>query len=284
MYNIIDCKVLKEKRVNKLKEQIKDITIRSSLAVIQVAGDAASDTYTKNKIKLANEVGLQAKHYVLENNIQLEELKTEIKHICSNFSAVILQLPLPEHLQQHEQELLDLIPPEKDVDCLSTHSIGLLHSGRPLHKPCTAQAAIDVLDEYNYNLEGKKALIVGRQNILGYPLFRMMTDRNATCTLAHSHTKGLDKMLSGGNYDVVVAAIGKAKFLNYINTDFIIDVGINRDCTGKLCGDVNLNTCRYTYATTVGGGIGGIGQLTVLNLIENSIRSSNDGDDNNDNR
>ena len=271
--SIIDCKKIKEKRLEILKQQFKGGNL-GSLAIIQVAGDAASDTYTRNKIKLANEVGLLAKHYVLEHDVPLEVLKNQIKRMCRGFESVILQLPLPEHLKQYEQELLDMIPPEKDVDCLSTLSIGLLHSGKPLHKPCTAQAVLDILDEYDYKLDGKNVLIIGRQNLLGYPLFRMMTDRNATCTLAHSHTKDLDKMLSGGNYDVVVAAIGKAKFLNYINTDFIIDVGINRDCTGKLCGDVNLNTCRYTYATTVGGGIGGIGQLTVLNLIENSIRSN----------
>lgn len=271
---IIDCKELKNKQIPGIKQYVKNSGSRS-LAIVQVLGDAASDTYTKNKVKLGTELGLKVEHFTFKKDIEVYNLQYELENICKFYDGVILQLPLPKHLQKYEQQLLDTIPFDKDVDCLSTHSIGLLHSGRAKYFPCTAKAVLDVLDEYQYDLDGKDVLIIGRQQLLGYPLFRMMTDRNATCTLAHSHTKGLQGLLSQGRYDVVVSAIGKPKFLENISTDFIIDVGINRDENGKLCGDINLDSCDFEYATTVGGGIGGLGQLTVLNLCKGVIYNGN---------
>lgn len=270
---IIDCKEIKNKQMQSLKLKVEDMPHTPYLAIVQVGDDNASDTYVNNKIKLSRELGIKCVHYKLNKNSTIEDVKFTLQPILHRHDGVILQLPLPSHLKQYEQELLDLIPVEKDVDCLSTHSIGLLHSGNASYYPCTAQAVLDVLDEYNYNLEGKRVLIIGRQQLLGYPLFRMMTDRDATVTLAHSKTIHLEDMLSDDGYDIVISAIGKPKYFNDINADFIIDVGINRDANGKLCGDIDLSDCSSMYATTVGNGYGGIGQLTVLNLMKNTIKA-----------
>lgn len=269
---IINCKDIKNKKIPIVKDMVGKLGYTPRLAIIQVGKDVASSTYVTNKLNLAKELGIDATHIHMHETSPLNEVKKTINHTIHNVDGCILQLPLPQHLKQYEQELLDIIPSEIDVDCLSTTSIGLLHSGRAKFYPCTAQACIDILDEYEYDLDGMNVLIIGRQQLLGYPLFRMMTDRNATVTLAHSHTQDLDSMLESGEYDIVVSAIGIPHHLKNINTDFILDVGINRDEEGKLCGDIDLSTCNFNYATTVGGGIGGLGQLTVLNLMNNTTK------------
>ena len=247
----------------------------SDLAIIQVLGDSASDVYTRNKVQLGEEIGIKVHHYKVEENISLEGLREVIDNVVEKHHAIILQLPLPKHLEPYEQELLDRIHYKKDVDCLSTHSIGLLHSGKAIYTPCTAQGVLDILDYYIEDLTGKNVLIVGRQNLLGYPLYRLLTDRDCTCSLAHSKTVKLQEWFESGQFDIIVTAVGKPKFFKGIKAEFIIDVGVNRDSDGKLCGDVDIDTCDFEYASTLGKGLGGVGQLTVKNLIKNSIIASN---------
>lgn len=273
MREVLNCKVIRDSQIEKIRHHVLAMKYQPVLSIIQVAGDKSSDVYTRNKVKLGEEIGIKVKHIVLPEDTSKDEVINTIVNHSAISNGCILQLPLPKHLQPYTQTLLDLIEPCKDVDGLSTYSIGLLHSGNPHHLPCTAQACLDVLDYLNYDLTGKNILIVGRQTLLGLPLQRMMLNRNATVTMAHSKTSDLDQMLSSSCYDVVVLATGNAKRFGEINTDIILDCGINHDENGKLCGDANLDTSHFEYATSVGGGISGLGVLTVLNLMKNTIKS-----------
>ncbi|MGL6174880.1 MAG: tetrahydrofolate dehydrogenase/cyclohydrolase catalytic domain-containing protein [Cellulosilyticaceae bacterium] len=273
MGQIIDCKLIKEKYVDKLIKKVKPLKDRPRLAVVKVLGDAASDTYVRNKIALCEKVGIECRLYEEPGNITYKELMETIINASQWADGCILQLPLPKHLKGHEQRLIDLIPHEKDVDCLTTMNIGLLHSGNALYYPPTAQACIDIMDEVGYKLEGGAAMVIGRSNLLGVPLSRMLTDRNVTVMLAHSKTSDYYIDMMDGEFDIVVSAVGIPKQWKDIGAKFVLDVGINRDEDGKLCGDIDLARCQYEYATSVGGGIGGIGQLTCVNLIKNTLRA-----------
>lgn len=272
MGRIIDCKLIKEKYVTELIEKVKTLGDKPKLAIVKVLGDAASDTYVRNKISLCEKVGIECRLYEETEDVEYEVLAATIKIASKWADGCILQLPLPKHLKGQEQRLIDLIPHKKDVDCLTTTNIGLLHSGNALYYPPTAKACIDVMDEVGYELEGKSAMVIGRSNLLGIPLSRMFTDRNATVMLAHSKTSDYYIDMMDGELDIVVSAVGIPKKWKYIDTNFIIDVGINRDEHGRLCGDIDLGTCDYKYATTVGS-VGGVGQLTCVNLIKNTLRA-----------
>lgn len=274
---IIDCKEIRARLTDGLIETVNKMKYSPLLTIIQVGNHPASNTYVSNKIKYSEQVGIKSRLILLPEDITKEDLIIAICNHAAESNGLMVQLPLPKHLQPHEQEILDSIPYNVDVDGLSTMSLGKLMQGKHLFTPCTVQGVLDVLNEYNFDLEGKKCLVIGRSLIVGKPLSLELTRHNATVTLAHSKTDGLEEMLSSGEYDLVVSAIGSAKKWKYINASFIIDVGINRTEDGKLCGDINLDECIFDYATTVGRYkdtlYGGVGQLTVYNLILNTIKS-----------
>ena len=260
-----------------IAQEIKDairVTIPKyqtpKLVIIQVEGDKASDSYVRNKVKLGKELGIEVEHINLKNDISQTKLETVIKHYNAdhNTNGIIVQLPLPKHLD--ERKTLDTIDVEKDVDGLSTGQIGRLttKSGKSMC-PCTALGVLNMLI-HTTELEGKDVVIVNRSNLIGKPLQTILTDENATVTMCHSKTKNLKEKIQ--NADIVITGIGKAKFFDksyFKDGQIIIDCSMNV-YEGKLCGDVKVEDLKE-LDVLVASGTGHTGVMTVLSLMYNTL-------------
>ena len=240
------------------------------LVILQVEGDKASDSYVKNKIKLGKELGIEVEHTLLKSDISQKKLEMIIEHYNADrdTSGIIVQLPLPNHLD--ERKALDTIDVEKDVDGLDTKQIGRLttQNGRIMH-PCTALGVINMLINIT-ELEGKDVVIVNRSNLIGKPLQIMLTNEDATVTMCHSRTKNLKEKIQ--NADIVIIGIGKAKFFDksyFKDGQIIIDCSMNV-CEGKLCGDVKIEDLEE-LDVLVASGTGHTGVMTVLSLMYNTL-------------
>ena len=240
------------------------------LVIIQVEGDKASDSYVKNKVKLGKELGIEVEHVTLKNNVSQAKLEMIISHYNadSDTNGIIVQLPLPNHLD--ERKALDTIDVEKDVDGLSTAQIGRLttQNGRVMH-PCTALGVINVLLNIT-ELEGKDVVIVNRSNLIGKPLQTMLTNEDATVTMCHSKTKNLKEKIQ--NADIVITGIGRAKHFDksyFRDGQIIIDCSMNM-YEGKLCGDVKIEDLEDLDAL-IASGTGHTGVMTVLSLMYNTL-------------
>lgn len=240
------------------------------LVILQVEGDKASDSYVKNKIKLGKELGIEVEHTLLKSDIPQKKLEMIIEHYNADrdVSGIIVQLPLPKHLD--ERKALDTIDVEKDVDGLSTKQIGRLttQNDRVMH-PCTALGVLNMLIHIT-ELEGKDVVIVNRSNLIGKPLQTMLTDENATVTMCHSKTKNLKEKMQ--NADIVITGIGKAKFFDksyFKDGQIIIDCSMNM-YEGKLCGDVKIEDLEE-LDVLVASGTGHTGVMTVLSLMYNTL-------------
>lgn len=269
---LLDGKKYAEAKVSELKERASKLPKKPMLAIIQVCGDAASDVYVQNKFKRCVEVGIIPKlFYFLDDTPQwkVEDKILELNR-DNEITGILLQLPLPKHLD--EQYLTNLIDPRKDIDGFTETNTGRLSLGKPGNVPCTAKGVIDMLDFYDISMEGKDVLIINRSDIVGKPLAQLFLQRNATVTVAHSKTENLkDKVKQA---DIVVTAVGKPNFLKY--DDFkegatVVDVSINF-VNGRMYGDVKKTS--YGYLQTLGNLTpvpGGVGQATVIALIDNVI-------------
>ena len=260
-----------------IKENIKEYTDRNGkpikITIFQVGDNQASNTYIRNKQRACEEVGIESEVVKLGTTIYDEFLLSKcLKEEESD--GVMVQLPLPSAYEEHF--FLNCISPSKDIDCLTDISLGKFYSSNnPVLAPCTAQGIIDLLDYYNIPIEGKHAVVVGRSNIVGKPIAHLLTCRNATVTVCHSKTPNLSEFTKRA--DILVVAIGKA---NFIKEDMVkegavvIDVGINRDENGKLCGDVDFNSVidKVSAITPVPGGVG---PMTVAELLKNTITLHN---------
>lgn len=270
---LLDGKKYAEAKVVDLKSRVKDLAVKPSLAIIQVSGDPASDKYVQNKLKRCSEIGIIPKLFYCAPDIKQSQIEETIKKLNKDpgITGIILQLPLPDHLDEHY--LTNLIDPKKDVDGFTETNTGKLSLGQPCLIPCTPKGIIDLLDFYDIPMEGKDVLIINRSNIVGKPLAQLFLKRNATVTVAHSKTRNLKQKLKQA--DIIVTGVGIPNFLRY--DDFpqgatIIDVSINF-VHGKMCGDVNKNS--YDYLQTVGNLTpvpGGVGQSTVIALMENVVK------------
>lgn len=267
--------------------------VNACLIIITVGDDPASKVYVKNKLKACEKVGITAKHLKVSESIQTNEfirfVKDEENDIHKNFNGhggIILQLPAPRRL---ENAFNELIKSRFDVDGFGAFNVSYMVSQSrkdfiktlPVseqkiisHLPATPKGIMTLLKEYDISIEGKHVVIVGRSEIVGKPLARLMLDANATVTICHSKTKNLENITKIA--DILVVAIGKPKFINetHINPKtIIIDVGINRDDNGKLCGDVDFESIKDKCAaiTPVPGGVG---PMTVYSLIENVVEAS----------
>lgn len=243
------------------------------LVIITVGEDPASKVYVRNKIKACEEVGIEVGHWVCEADISEYELKNTIEMFNDNhlIDGIMVQLPLPEGF--NEREIIDAIDPAKDVDGLTTTNIGKLRSGQPCFQPCTARGVIDLLDYYGIEMDGKNVTIVGRSNIVGKPLADLMMARGATITQCHSRTKYLCDHTEYA--DIVVSAVGKPRFIDFshLGSDkVVIDVGINRDEDGKLCGDVDFDEV-VDYCSAITPVPGGVGPMTVAELLRNTVEA-----------
>ena len=271
---LLDGKQIKLEMLNKLKEDLTNINEKLTLAVVQVGNDEASSVYVKQKEKMASNIGMQFKHFKLDENITNEEIFKLIDELNNdkNITGIIVQLPLPKHL--NALEVQNKVDKYKDVDGLSDINIGkLMHFKEDALAPCTALGIINILKYYNIEIEGKNVCIVGRSDLVGKPLIPLLLEENATISICHSKTKNLKEITRLA--DILIVAVGKA---NLINSDYIkegstlIDVGINR-LDGKLCGDIDFESVKdkCAYITPVPGGVG---PMTIAMLMENTVKAA----------
>ncbi len=259
--------------IKKEMDVINGIGKSVGLAVILVGDNPASKVYVRNKIKACEEVGMKSFLVELSSDATSDEVKDTILSLNQrdDVDGIILQLPLPSHLD--ENSLLDLIDPDKDVDGCHYVQKGRLWTGRDALVACTPQGCIELLKYYGIEIAGKNAVVVGRSNLVGKPLAQLLLDENATVTICHSRTKNLGEITARA--DILCVAIGKAKFLKadmVKDGAVVIDVGMDRDENGKLCGDVDFDSVsqKCSYITPVPGGVG---PMTVTMLIVNTLKA-----------
>lgn len=242
------------------------------LVVILVGEDPASQSYVKGKGKDAEEVGFKSTTIRKPESISEEELLSLIHELNNDedVDGILVQLPLPKHIE--EDKVIETIDKSKDVDGFHPANVAALWQKRPCIYPCTPKGIIKLLDKAGIEIEGKKVVVIGRSNIVGLPVSKMLLDRNATVTIAHSRTKNLPQVTSEA--DILVVAIGKPKF---VTSDMVkpgaavIDVGVNRDPeTGKLCGDVDFDAVE-PIASVITPVPGGVGPMTRACLMENTL-------------
>lgn len=272
---IIDGKLVAKLTRENIARQVQalpqDKLGKIGLAVILVGDDPASKVYVRNKINGCAEVGIASTLEAMPADSTFEQVAAKIEQFNADpaISGILLQLPVPKHLD--EAALLHLIDPSKDVDGCHYVQKGKLWTGEPELIPCTPYGVMKLLDHYSIPLEGKNAVVVGRSNLVGKPLAQLLLDRNATVTVCHSRTRDLGSITSRA--DIVCVAIGKAKFLKADMVKegaVVIDVGMDRDENGKLCGDVDFAEVapKCSYITPVPGGVG---PMTVTMLLQNTV-------------
>ncbi len=242
------------------------------LSVILVGNDAGSVSYVTGKAKASDEVGILNETIVLDASITENELLEKIEQLNADSSVdgILVQMPLPKHID--ENKVIFAIKREKDVDGFHPLNVAGLWNNTPCIVPCTPKGVIKLLKSENIEIKGKNVVVIGRSNIVGLPVSKLLLNENATVTITHSKTENLPEVCSQA--DILVVAIGRAKFVkpNFIKQGaVVIDVGVNRDeSTGKLCGDVDFEACaeKTSYITKVPGGVG---PMTISCLMENTI-------------
>ncbi|MFZ9556719.1 MAG: bifunctional methylenetetrahydrofolate dehydrogenase/methenyltetrahydrofolate cyclohydrolase FolD [Limnohabitans sp.] len=248
--------------------------VQPGLAVILVGDNPASQVYVRNKVKACEEAGF---HSLLERYDASLSQPALLEHIArlnldERIHGILVQLPLPDHIDA--QRVIEAISPEKDVDGFHIASAGALMTGLPGFWPCTPYGCLKMLDSIGYDLKGKHAVVIGRSNIVGKPMALMLLQRNATVTVCHSGTQNLAHFTRQA--DVIVAAVGRR---NVLTADMVkpgavvLDVGMNRNDEGKLCGDVDFEGVRQvaSYITPVPGGVG---PMTITMLLINTLESA----------
>ena len=268
---IIDGKAHAKTVCDKVKEDIQWLGRNPKLIIISVGDDPASKIYVRNKMRTAESVGIIAEHYTFSADAERYDVVQFIEKCNADdmVDGIMLQLPLPEGWDP--DIYIDLIAPHKDVDGLTDKNKMAAFIGYQWQEPCTALGVMRMLAYEGISVGGKNVVIVGRSEIVGKPLARMMLDRNATVTICHSHTANLAEHTKLA--DILIVAVGKP---NLVTADMVksgavvIDVGINRDENGKMCGDVDFNNVKEvaSYITPVPGGVG---PMTVAMLMSNVV-------------
>lgn len=274
---LLDGKVLSKKVKDNLKKQVEILNkegIFPKLAVIMVGNDPASSVYVKNKSKACKYVGIEFEEFLLDENIEEDELFSLIDNLNNDktISGILLQAPIPKHLDINKA--FERIAPSKDVDGFNPINVGKLSIGIDTFVSCTPWGIMKIFDEYKIDLQGKNAVVLGRSNIVGKPMVQCLLSKNATVTICHSKTQNIADIIR--NADVIIAAIGKPKF---VKSDMVkegavvIDVGINRLEDGSLVGDVDFENVvnKASFITPVPGGVG---PMTIACLMENVVKSA----------
>ncbi len=244
------------------------------LAVVLVGSDPASQVYVRNKIKGCEEAGIKSFAYYLPGDAAQEEVEELVCSLKENgeIHGILVQLPLPKHLDA--DKILKLIPNVKDVDGFCEENIGNLCLNRDCLVACTPNGVMQMLKREGIEIKGKRAVVIGRSNIVGKPMAMLLLNADATVTVCHSKTQNLPEICAEA--DVLVAAIGKAKFVTadmVKDGAVVIDVGMNRDTDGKLCGDVDFENVKgkCSYITPVPGGVG---PMTITMLLYNTVTAA----------
>lgn len=274
---IIDGKAVSKavrQRVSTETEELKKKGIMPGLAVIIVGEDPASQVYVRNKEKACEEVGFYSEKFALPENTTQEELNALVCELNGrkDINGILCQLPLPSHLD--DKQVINLIDPIKDVDAFHPVNVGAIMIGDYNFLPCTPAGVMELIHSTGVSVEGKKAVVIGRSNIVGKPMAMLLLHENATVEITHSRTKNLSDITKTA--DILVAAIGKAKF---VTADMVkegavvIDVGMNRDENSKLCGDVDFESVKdkCSYITPVPGGVG---PMTISMLMQNTLTAA----------
>lgn len=273
MGNIIDGKALAAKIKAEIKDEVSGLNSKPGLAVIQVGDDPASKVYVGGKEKDALEVGFHSEIHRLPADTKQETVIELINELNENkeINGILVQLPLPKHL--NEELITNTIDPLKDVDGFTYNSAGRLFTGSKCLVACTPSGCIEMIKSAGCEIKGKNAVVIGRSNIVGKPMAILLLQEHATVTICHSRTQDLPSITSKA--DILVAAIGKTKF---VKADMVkqgavvIDVGMNRDENGKLCGDVDFENVKdkASYITPVPGGVG---LMTRAMLMKNTLEA-----------
>lgn len=274
MAEIINGKVLASKIKQEVKQEINELGISPYFVIVQIGDNPASNTYVCNKIKDCKECGIDSylRHY--NSLITQDCLENFFKNMSADkgVNALMLQLPIPKHLDA--QKIINKIAPRKDVDGLTTINNGLLATGQNGFIPCTAAGCMEMIRSTGIDIAGKNAVVIGRSNIVGKPVAMQLLKENATVTICHSHTIRLKEICQKA--DILIVAVGKK---NFVTADMIkpgaivIDVGINVQENGKLCGDVDFNEAKEVagYITPVPGGVG---LMTRAMLMKNILEAT----------
>lgn len=281
MYTLLDGKAVSAKLRGKIKEDVEKYKNNNSkdigLAVVMVGENPASAIYVRNKIKVCEEVGIKSFAYYLPEKASQNDVKSLVLSLVEDntINGILVQLPLPEHI--NAEKVLGLIPAQKDVDGFSAENTGKLCLGEECLVACTPHGVMKILEEYGVEVKGKRAVVVGRSNIVGKPMAMLLLNADATVTVCHSKTKNLQEECQ--NADILVAAIGKPKFITcemVKDGAVVVDVGMNRDENGKLCGDVDFDKVKdkCSYITPVPGGVG---PMTITMLMFNTLQAAQRG-------
>ena len=274
---IIDGKAISAKTKEELRLEVaalKEKGVSVGLAVIIVGDDPASRVYVNNKKKACELLGIYSEEYALPADTNMESLLGLIEELNTrkDINGILCQLPLPRHLD--EKAVINAISPEKDVDAFHPVNVGKIMIGDFDFLPCTPAGVMRLLDESGVEIEGKNCVVIGRSNIVGKPMSMLLLHRIATVTICHSRTRNLSEVTSKA--DILVAAVGKA---NFVTPDMVkegtvvIDVGINRLPSGKLCGDVDFDNVseKCSFITPVPGGAG---PMTIAMLMANTVTAA----------
>lgn len=244
-----------------------------NLAVVLVGNNPASQVYVNNKKKDCEECGILGYVYHLEETVSEDEVFDLVASLSrsSSIHGILVQMPLPSHI--NSDRIISAIDPKKDVDCFTPYNVGLMNTGTPNFIPCTPGGISMLLRHYNISLAGKHCVIIGRSNIVGKPMAALALQENATVTVCHSHTENIGSICRSA--DILISAVGQAGF---VKPEFvkdgavIVDVGINRNSAGKLCGD--CDPLVYTKSSAYTPVPGGVGQMTRAMLLLNTVRAA----------
>lgn len=270
---ILDGKALSEKRLELLKEKIEESGLYPHLATVLVGSDPASQMYVRMKHRACERVGIGSVRIELPETATTQEVLQAVERLNGDpeISGILVQLPLPR--QVDTEKVINAVLPEKDVDGFHPVNTGKLFSGQPQFVPCTPGGIMTMLSEYGIEIAGKNAVVVGRSVDVGRPMAALLLNADATVTICHSKTVGLPAIMQRA--DILVSAIGRARF---VKADMVkegavvIDVGINHDENGKLCGDVDYEAVAKK-ASAITPVPGGVGPMTIATLMENTFKA-----------
>lgn len=274
MANIINGKEISAAIREEIKAEVQGMSVRPGLAVVLVGDDPASAVYVRNKSKACAEVGIYSEVYRLPEETGREQLLGLIEQLNQSplIHGILVQLPLPKHLDP--EEVIMAIDPAKDVDAFHPVNVGKIMIGNYDFLPCTPAGVMELLHRSGIEVSGKECVVIGRSNIVGKPQAMLLLHENATVTVCHSKTRDLPSVCRRA--DILVSAVGKAKFVTadmVRNGAVVIDVGMNRDENGKLCGDVDFEPVseKASYITPVPGGVG---PMTITMLLKNTVTAA----------
>lgn len=274
---IIDGKKIAQSVLESVKKDAEKLNgkgVTPGLAVIMVGNNQASKTYVRNKKMACEKAGIKSEEYLLPEDASEKEILNLINKLntTKEVSGILVQLPLPPHLDS--KTICERISPLKDVDAFTSKNIGDLFKGDAKFLPCTPAGILEILKHENINLAGKHCVIIGRSNIVGKPLALILIQNDATVTVCHSKTKNLEGICKLA--DIVICAVGKEKFLKKEMVKpgaVVIDVGINRDENGKLCGDADFENLE-PICSKITPVPGGVGPMTVAMLVKNAAKAA----------